>query len=272
MPKENAPGSDSAVSKESLEVARQTLAEAHRVLILTGAGISVASGMPTFRGEDGLWKDHRPEELATPQAFRRDPVTVWEWYAWRRRKARECEPNQAHRALARWCLAREDVTLVSQNVDGLHGRALRSVAGRRPPEHAEPVELHGSLFRARCTGCGWRGRLEGDVDATDRSTLPRCQDCGGLLRPDVVWFGESLDPACLVVGTSAAVQPAASLATEAAGAGATLIEVNPEETPVSRVAAVSLRSDAARAVPDLLRPLLDRPRDAGSEASGEAAG
>lgn len=258
-----------------LERARGLLRRADRVLVLTGAGVSVASGMPTFRGEEGLWKDHRPEELATPGAFARDPRTVWEWYGWRREKARECAPNAAHRWLARWCLADAGVELVTQNVDDLHGRALEGEAepggeAAEALDRARPVELHGNLFRARCTGCGWRGELRSRVDASSAASLPRCRECRELLRPDVVWFGESLDAgileraaaaadragACLVVGTSAAVQPAASLATRAARGGAALVEVNPEATPLTRAAHVALRADAARAVPALLRPLV----------------
>lgn len=269
VPPTDPPPSDPLPAGELAE-ARRHLDGADGVLVLTGAGISVASGMPTFRGEESLWNEHRPEELATPAAFDRDPRLVWEWYGWRRRSARECRPNAAHLALARWCVQDPAVTLVTQNVDALHGRALEAASRGEPPSRAAPVELHGSLFRARCTGCEWRGRHRDEVDASERSTLPRCPACGELLRPDVVWFGESLDgdvlerafgaarsaEACLVVGTSAAVQPAASLATEAAGAGAYLVEVNPRRTPVTRGAGVSLRADAARAVPALLDPLL----------------
>jgi len=226
--------------------------------------------MPTFRGEEGLWKDHRPEELATPSAFRRDPRLVWEWYAWRRRTAAGCEPNAAHLALARWARDVSGVWIATQNVDGLHLAALRAVAredGADGPAPSERLlELHGSLFRVRCTGCGRRREHRGEVDASGRDTLPFCGSCGELLRPDVVWFGESLDPdvlgaareaalsadVCLVVGTSAVVQPAASLASVASGAGAALVEVNPEATPISDRADVALRAGAAEAVPALL--------------------
>ncbi len=260
-------------SEEALVRARDRLRAADHVLVLTGAGISVASGMPTFRGEEGLWKDHRPRELATPEAFARDPRLVWEWYEWRRRRARACDPNPAHRWLARWCLAHPGVDLVTQNVDDLHRRALEeeATASGVPEGRAAPVELHGNLFRARCTGCGRRREHRDPVDASSREALPRCRRCRELLRPDVVWFGESLDrrvlddahsaarraAACLVVGTSAVVQPAASLATGVARRGCPVVEVNPESTPVSRLAAAVLRADAARTVPALLRPLLE---------------
>ena len=276
----DSPSSDPLPTDELAE-ARRRLGSAESVLVLTGAGISVASGMPTFRGEDGLWQDHRPEELATPRAFERDPRLVWEWYGWRRRRALDCQPNAAHRALARWCAREPSVSLVTQNVDGLHRRALKGVSGNDPPPHAAPIELHGSLFRARCTGCDWQGPHRDEVDASDLSTLPRCAGCGELLRPAVIWFCESLDgevletafgaarraQGCLVVGTSAVVQPAASLATEAAGAGAYLVEVNPRSTPVTRVAGVSLRADAARALPALLDPLLEDIEDSEDSSS-----
>lgn len=284
----------SSPDADLLERAGRAVRTARRAVVLTGAGVSAASGVPTFRGEDGLWKEHRPEELATPAAFEDDPRLVWEWYGWRRRAVRDCAPNAAHLELARWTLRREGVRLVTQNVDDLHRQALRRVvtAGGRDapgaraasgtgvdrgassadgpdvPDRAVPVELHGSLFRTRCTECGRRRRDRGAVDASSRATLPRCDDCGGLLRPDVVWFGESLPRAaldealaaargaetCLVVGTSAAVQPAASVATVAADAGATLVEVNPERTPLTRRAEVSLRAGAEEAVPALLSP------------------
>lgn len=281
-----------------LEHAACALSDAEEVLVLTGAGVSAASGVPTFRGEDGLWKDHRPEELATPAAFRRDPRLVWEWYAWRRELVRGCRPNPAHLALARWSQSRRGVAIVTQNVDALHTEALEKVAGGRSGDDgvetstdaggtdvvgtdaeasgagdrevnladAAPLELHGSLFRVRCTACAHRADHRNPVETSFRDALPRCPECGALLRPDVVWFGESLDrrvleaavartdgaDACLVVGTSAVVQPAASLATRAVSGGAVLIEVNPESTPLTRLATHVFRGDAAKVVPALL--------------------
>jgi NAD-dependent deacetylase len=138
----------------AIERARALLAEAARVVVLTGAGISAESGVPTFRGPDGHWRGRRPEELATPEAFRRDPRAVWEWYAWRRERIADCRPNAGHLALARLALARDGVTLVTQNVDGLHHLAAREVAGEGAPDAALPLELHGAIFRVRCTGCG----------------------------------------------------------------------------------------------------------------------
>ncbi|HKK08085.1 MAG TPA: NAD-dependent deacylase [Gemmatimonadota bacterium] len=272
---------------EALAAARDLLGRARSVLVLTGAGVSADSGVPTFRGEDGLWEGSRPEELATPEAFRRDPRRVWAWYGMRREAVSACEPNAAHVALARWSAGGAPaVRIATQNVDGLHGRALARVttgdadgglpdgAGGAPaspgavPPPPHPLELHGSLFRTRCTGCGRRRAASGPVDASSEGTLPRCGACGALLRPDVVWFGEALDAemmeaagraavsadACLVVGTSAVVQPAASLATVAARSGAALVEVNPERTPLTPHADVHLAGRAARLVPELLDP------------------
>jgi NAD-dependent deacetylase len=244
--------------------ARSLLAGARRLVVLTGAGISAESGVPTFRGDDGLWKSFRAEELATPEAFRRDARLVWEWYGWRRERVGRCAPNPGHLALARRALA-GGVTLVTQNVDGLHGVAARLVAGSADPSPALPLELHGALFRNRCTRCGARSEGRGPVDASATETLPRCAVCGGLLRPDVVWFGEALDAAtlqeafhraaeadvCLVVGTSALVHPAASIPLITLERGGAVVEVNPHETPLSARASVALRAPAAALLPVL---------------------
>jgi NAD-dependent deacetylase len=260
--------------------ARDLVRRARRIAVLTGAGVSAESGVPTFRGAGGLWRDRRPEELATPGAFARDPRLVWEWYAWRRELLRACRPNAAHLALARLALARaapprddggaEDgqapVVLVTQNVDELHADAARQAAGDGDPAPALPLELHGSIWRVRCTGCGARSAHRGAIDTSSASTLPRCERCRALLRPDVVWFGEALDErvldaawaaagradVCLVVGTSAVVQPAASLALATLRRGGAVIEVNPEATPLTPAATVSLRGAAAAVVPGLV--------------------
>jgi NAD-dependent deacetylase len=249
---------------DPLGAARRLVSGAGRVVVLTGAGVSAESGVPTFRGAGGLWKEHRAEELATPRAFQRDPRLVWEWYEWRRSVVRSCRPNAAHRALAAFAASRDGVRIVTQNVDGLHVRAAHDAAGGHP--RAWPVELHGSLFRARCSECERRVTHDEPVDASGVATLPTCARCGGLLRPDVVWFGESLDPAiigdafdaaaradvCLVVGTSAVVQPAASLATTTREAGGRVIEVNPEPTPLTAFADLSIRGGAVSAVPAIV--------------------
>jgi NAD-dependent deacetylase len=268
---------------EALETGRDLLVRASRVLVLTGAGISADSGLATFRGEDGLWRNYRPQELATPEAFARDPRLVWEWYGMRREAAASCEPNAAHLALARLATERDGVTLVTQNVDGLHTRAAERIAAARPlaeePAAGEvpvgtpaqpaaaavPLELHGCLFRVRCTHCGERYGHREPIDASSVDTLPSCRSCASMLRPDIVWFGEPLGAAieiafakaqeadlCLVVGTSAVVQPAASLATVVDRAGGTVVEVNPEPTPLTPLCAVSLRGGAADIVPLLV--------------------
>lgn len=251
--------------------ARGLLRDADSVIVLTGAGVSAESGVPTFRGEDGLWKSHRPEELATPRAFARDPRLVWEWYGWRRSKVAACDPNPGHLALARWALTREGVRIVTQNVDGLHEVAARNVAEELglEPEPGLPLELHGSLFRVRCTACGQSYGHREPVDASSRESLPACRSCGELLRPAVVWFGEGL-PAevlersfelartadlCLVVGTSAVVQPAASLPLRTRESGGRIVEVNPDSTPLSEVASALLRGPAGELLPPLLEGL-----------------
>lgn len=257
------------MSDGALRAARALVVDAKRVVVLTGAGVSAESGVPTFRGAGGLWKSYRPEELATPQAFRRDPGLVWEWYAWRRGLIAACRPNPAHDALAALCLDRAgDALIVTQNVDGLHHRAAREVAEKRgvPPDPAFPLEVHGAIHRDRCSGCDRRTPAIDDADASRATSLPRCNACGEALRPDVVWFGEALDgdtlgaafeaadraDVCLVVGTSALVHPAASVPEATIRAGGALVEVNPEPTPLSRYATVSLRGTAGELVPNLL--------------------
>jgi NAD-dependent deacetylase len=234
------------------EEAAARLRAARSVLALTGAGVSAESGVPTFRGPEGLWREFRPEHLATPEAFARDPKLVWEWYAWRRECVAACRPNAAHLALAALDAAVPSFLLATQNVDGLH-----ALAGSR-----RMVELHGSLWRLRCTGCG---TVTDDRRPSLPELPPRCP-CGALLRPDVVWFGESLPAAALerafaaaseadvvlVVGTSALVYPAAALPHTAQSAGAFVIEVNPEPTPLSGHADVSLRGRAALVLPALV--------------------
>jgi len=246
--------------------ARALLSSADTVCVLSGAGVSAESGVPTFRGDQGLWKSHSPEELATPHAFRRDSRLVWEWYDWRRGKIRDCRPNPGHEALARFSLGSRKVRIVTQNVDGLHEEAARQVAGGRDPSPALPLELHGSIFRVRCTSCTYRIPHRDPITTETPEDLPRCPVCSGLLRPDVVWFGESLDPGviseafrvaqksevCLVVGTSALVHPAASVPMATHDGGGSIIEVNPTETPLTHLARVSLRGASGEVLPKLL--------------------
>ena len=240
--------------------------DAERIVVLTGAGVSAESGVPTFRGSGGLWKSHRPEELATPEAFARDPRLVWEWYAWRRSLVADCAPNPAHVALARLALdpARR-ATLVTQNVDGLHHRAAEMAATGGDPAPAYPIEVHGAIHRDRCSGCDQR-TAGVDVDADTLDVLPHCEACGSLLRPDVVWFGEALDreviaaafaaaedaDLCLVVGTSAVVYPAAGIPDVTLRRGGRVIEVNLEPTPLTGRVDVSILGEAGKLVPALL--------------------
>jgi len=221
------------------------------VTVLTGSGISAESGVPTFRGEDGLWRHYRAEELATPQAFARDAALVWEWYDWRRGLIAACEPNAAHGTLVEMERECEEFILITQNVDGLHQRAGSE----------RMVELHGNIWQVRCTA---EGSVFVNEDVPLPQIPPRCS-CGALLRPHVVWFGESLDHSLLqaahaaaercdlmlVVGTSAVVQPAASLPAIAKHHGAYLIEVNLERTPLSPYADEVLLGSAAEVLPGL---------------------
>ncbi len=222
--------------------------------VLTGAGVSAESGIPTFRGAGGLWEGFRPEELATPAAYARDPEKVWRWYAMRYTQVMAAEPNPAHLRLAELEQRKGDgFLLVTQNVDGLHLRA----GSRRV------VELHGSITRARCERCGHRQPLP-PPDAF--TPPPVCERCGGRMRPDVVWFGEFLDAellaraerafmtaeVALVIGTSAVVEPAASLGRAAKASGAYLIEINPEPTPLTPLADLSLRTSASEGLKTLL--------------------
>jgi NAD-dependent deacetylase len=219
-------------------------------VVLTGAGISAESGIPTFRGEDGLWNRFRAEDLATPEAFRKDPALVWEWYDWRRGLMSKVEPNPAHKVLALWETRLPGLSIITQNIDGLHQKA-----GSK-----NVVELHGNIWKVRCT-------KERTVSANTEPHLeeipPRCPTCGAVLRPDVVWFGESLERAVLeeagrlsttcevmvVVGTSALVHPAASLPLAALESGARLVEINPDSTPLTRLAHFSLRGKAGEVLP-----------------------
>ena len=220
------------------------------VVALTGAGISAESGIPTFRGAEGLWRTFRPQDLATPAAFRRDPELVWEWYDWRRQRIAPCEPNAAHLTLAEMEATLADFTLITQNVDGLH-----QAAGNR-----RVLELHGNIWRVRCMACDWSGE---DRRVPLPQLPPRCPRCTGLLRPDVVWFGESLPQGVLtaaweaaagcqwmlVIGTSAVVYPAAALPEIACRNGAHLLECNVSPTPLTPMADEVLGGPAGEELP-----------------------
>jgi len=235
----------------SVEAVRALLAPARSVVVLTGAGISAESGVPTFRGPGGLWRDYRAEDLATPEAFARDPRLVWEWYEWRRRTIAEARPNLGHYALVTLEKRAPDLTLITQNVDGLH-----PLAGSR-----NVLEIHGNLWRTRCLSCR---EVRENREPVARIP-PRCA-CEGLLRPDVVWFGEPLPydllkrsiravEACdvmLVVGTSSLVQPAASMAGEALARGTPVVEINLDPTPLSERATHFLKGKAGEILPRLI--------------------
>ena len=243
----------------------EMLNAAHTVCVLTGAGVSAESGIPTFRdAQTGFWKNFDPTELATPEAFRRHPARVWAWYAMRRTMAGSVEPNAAHRALAALESRFERFTLVTQNVDNLHSRAGSS----------NVLEIHGNILRARCaSGCiavhrddesalsdeVFAGDAHADETDPDRVEVPSCPRCGDLFRPDVVWFGEMLPAraierafehatACdlfLLIGTSAEVYPAAGLPEAALQSGAKVVEINPKPSAFAPRATLSVRQPAA---------------------------
>ena len=240
--------------KEKLAILADRIADARRLTILTGAGISAASGVPTFRGPDGLWRHYRAEELATPEAFARDPDLVWEWYAWRRQMVGGCRPNPAHDVIARWS-QRKGCAVITQNVDDLH-----IVAATRGL-----IRMHGSIWELTC----WARCPDGLTAWRDErvplpEVPPRCPHCGRLARPNVVWFGESLrstdiDSAheatdCdifLTVGTSAIVYPAAGLVHEARRRGAFTAEINLEETTASSTVDVAIHGGAEAILPEI---------------------
>lgn len=232
------------------------LRAASRVTVLSGAGVSQESGLRTFRdAQDGLWAQYRPEDLATPAAFAQNPRLVWDFYAMRRLKAGEVQPNPGHYALAALEKRIATFTLLTQNVDGLHQRA-----GSK-----NVIELHGNITRARCSACGF---FPADW-ADSGEEVPPCPRCGGLLRPDVVWFGEALPPQALSaaveaarhcqaffsIGTSGLVQPAASLAFAAKERGAVLVEINAEVTPLSPSADFFFQGNSGQILPELLNAL-----------------
>lgn len=227
-------------------------AKPRKVVVFTGAGISADSGIPTFRGPDGLWRDFRAEDLATPEAFRRDPLLVWEWYEWRRGLISEAKPNAAHEAVARL----PDAIVVTQNVDNLHARAGAH----------NIIELHGNIFRVRCTKEQRPRMREQAFDA-----LPPLCECGALLRPDVVWFGETLSDdvvaravsamrsvdLLLVIGTSGVVYPAAGLIKLHRGLS---IDINPEATGASSACTFAIPEKAAVATPPIIDAILEAQR------------
>jgi len=244
------------------------LRDARRLAVLTGAGMSAESGIPTFRGaRNGLWARFDPMALATPEAYRRDRALVWGWYLWRMALVAQANPNAGHEAIARLQALRPEVTVVTQNVDDLHERA-----GSR-----DVVHLHGSLFATRCLRCTRpcpqpRPQASVSADPTLRVEPPACADCGAPVRPGVVWFGEPLPEdaweravaavtacdALLVVGTSGVVHPAAGLPALARQQGRPVIEINPEETVLTPSVDVSWRTSAAQGLPAVVDGLATR--------------
>lgn len=235
-----------------------------RITVLTGAGVSAASGVPTFRGSDGLWKNFRPEALATAEAFGRDPRLVWEWYAWRRLRISACEPNAAHRVLAEWSHRFPNFRLITQNVDGLHESAFAKATARSAGP-SDVIRLHGSIWEVSCwQGCSKSPRRWRDERVAFDELPPACPHCGGIIRPGVVWFGETLESdvveqamkavTCdvfMTIGTSAVVYPAAGFVEQARRNGAFTVEINPEATPATSTVDCVLKGGAETVLPDI---------------------
>ncbi|MFZ0392065.1 MAG: NAD-dependent deacylase [Calditrichia bacterium] len=228
------------------------LKSAYSVGVLTGAGISAASGVPTFRGENGIWKKLKPEELANFDAFMKNPELVWEWYTWRRQLISEVKPNLGHYALLDLEVRFPEFLLITQNVDNLH-----TLAGSR-----KVVELHGNIMKNKCAKCG----IAYDKDWNPDEGIPKCTLCGGIIRPDIVWFGEMLPEEAIIkaqefavesevflsIGTSAVVEPAATLPLIAKGNGAYVIEINTDETPLTPLVDAHLSGTADKILPELV--------------------
>ncbi|MHC1745410.1 MAG: NAD-dependent deacetylase [Syntrophobacteraceae bacterium] len=237
---------------DQLKTLRERLASARSIAVLTGAGISAESGVPTFRGADGLWRQYRAVDLATPEAFAKDPALVWEFYNWRRELLAPLAPNPGHYALVELERRASRFQLITQNVDGLH-----SLAGSR-----NVLELHGNIWRVRCTQCE---RIFEDR-RVPLPPLPTCSTCGAMLRPHIVWFGETLDrgiltasyaaletcDVMLVVGTSGTVEPAASMGLYAREHGAFLAEVNLETTPYTQAYDLTVNGLSGEILPALV--------------------
>ncbi len=229
--------------------------EGIRITVMTGAGVSAASGVPTFRGSGGLWNNMSAQDLATPEAFCRNPGKVWEWYNWRREQIARCRPNAAHEVLAAWSRRYPGFTLITQNVDGLHEKA----------GSLNVLRYHGSIWEVSCwKRCATSPSRWLDTTVPFPEIPPKCPHCGQLIRPGVVWFGEGIDPeimdrseaacACdlfLTIGTSAQVYPAAGLIRSSAHHGAFTVEINPEETPSSDEVDLSIRGPAETVLPEV---------------------
>ncbi len=233
-----------------LREAAELVANAKYLIALTGAGVSKESNVPTFRGEDGLWRNYNAMELATPSAFANNPKLVWEWYTWRQGLIAKCEPNPGHLTLAKWEETGLLKSLITQNVDGLHRRAGSS----------NVLEVHGNLWALKCTSCNYNDRLSAPAEG-----IPECPECGSMLRPDVVWFGESLDSevmasvytnlenatVCLIIGTSGIVQPAAMFPIMVKQRGGTLIEFNVEASRLTHSVDYHIQGPSGETLPAL---------------------
>jgi NAD-dependent deacetylase len=239
-----------------------------RVLVITGAGVSAESGIPTFRGRDGYWRNLDPAKLATPEAFARDPSLVWDWYRERRQRIRKAQPNPAHQAIVKLAAQADEFLLVTQNVDDLH---LRAEWDRKRLPGDRIVQIHGDIFVTRCSRCDFQ-RYEHEHEHEhehEGGDLPKCPDCSALMRPGVVWFGEQLDLAkiatvenflngddcdlVIVAGTTALFGYIIDWSLRARGRAGQLLEVNPEETSLSQFATKSFREPAGVALPRLVK-------------------
>ncbi len=237
-----------------VEDAKRLILKGKSLLVLTGAGISKESGIPVFRGKDGLWNKYRPEELATPQAFAKNPELVWEWYRYRRNIIRRAKPNLGHYAIKHLEEIKEEFLLATQNVDGLHIKA----------GNKKIVELHGNIFITRCIKCGYE--IE-EYKEDSKEKIPKCEKCGGIMRPGVVWFGEPLPEhalkkafefaekaeVILVVGTSGIVYPAAHLPLIVKQKGGKIIEINIEESAITPYADIFIKSPAGKILPEITK-------------------
>ncbi len=245
--------SSSLVDAMKFDDLKQKIKQSHQIAVLTGAGISAESGIPTFRGQNGFWKNYRPEELATPEAFQRDPILVWEWYEMRREICQNANPNSGHLALAELEKKHPAVHIFTQNVDGLHRKA-----GSK-----QITELHGNIFSGRCIRCSL---IYENLLYPLPEIPPRCNSCGGIIRPHILWFGESYDlkvlersieylrnsDTILIVGTSGAVTVPVYLAEEAIKAGAYSIEINLEPSILTHRVHATIYGKSGEILPELL--------------------
>lgn len=241
------------MSENEISKAYELITEAKNIAVLSGAGISAESGIPTFRGDGGLWNNYRPEELATPKAFFENPELVWQWYDWRRSLMKKAEPNAGHFALTELQRQKEKFTLISQNVDGLHQKAGTQ----------DIIEIHGNLWEIRCTECG---RIEKNYEVPLPELPPRCGACKEIMRPNIVWFGEIIpmqvidkcifaieeSDLLLIIGTSGLVEPAASFGMMAMQKQIPVIEINLDQTPNTGLYDISIKAKSGELLPLLV--------------------